>query len=171
MTDPAGTPVLPYAKRPRGQFTRTQQIFASVATGLILANVVLAALPPWWAQLREVCTECGSRRTQRATWCGYRVNVTVATTALNAWIIAREGSHWHTWQYVSESDSTGLRGCGTAPASYGVAVFDPFIPGASNADVSALVAGLRRPAKHEQEAAVQHFADVVFSGPRPAQGG
>jgi hypothetical protein len=140
-----------------------------VTVALVVINVAMGALPPWWAEQREVCTQCGSARTQTATWFGRRVRVAVTPTALHTWIVAREGSHAHDWKYIGSTDSNGCRACGSAPASYSIRIFDDFLPAAPDADIAALAAGLRYPDEKVQEAAVQRFADAVFSTPTVAQ--
>ena len=162
-------PVLSYAPRQRWVFTRTHRTLAVIAAALVLISTAMGALPPWWAEQREVCTQCGSVRTQTATWFGRRVRIAIKPTALHAWIVAREGSHPHDWKYIGSTDSTGVRACGTAPASYSICSFDDFLATASDADVAALAAGLRHPDEREQEAAVQRFGDAVSSTHMVAQ--
>ena len=169
MTPIASPPVLSYAPRERWIFTRTHRTLAVVAVALVLISAAMGALPPCWAEQREVCTRCGSMRTHTATWFGRRGRVATTPTALHRWIVAQEGGHAHDWKYIGSTDSTGARACGTAPASYSVSIFDDFLPTAPDADVAALAAGLRHSDPQEQEAAVQRFADAVFSTPTAAR--
>jgi len=121
--------------------------------------------PPWRITTVDVCPECGSTRTQVATWFGRRVATPVVYSSfLNRWIVSREGSHTHAWRFLHENNSSGLRACGSAPATYTLRDhdFDEYFARVPDADVAKLLMIVRTGTDREQEAAVNEFADVLF---------
>ena len=161
--------VLAYGRQPRLRLTRLQRWLAWIAVPLVVLCLVLPALPPWSTSLLECCVECGTTRTQTATWFGHHVSTNVAPTALHGWILTHEGSHAHDWQFMSEWDSNGRRGCGSPPAASTVRAFDGLLMRIPDDEITRLVEALRQPDEKAQEAAVQRAGDIVLSpADRPA---
>lgn len=71
----------------------------------------------------------------------------------------------HGWQFTSESSSDGFRSCGRTPPANTVSAFDGLLKNAPDAEIAKLAAALRQPDEKEQEAAIERFADVVFTAP------
>jgi hypothetical protein len=157
------SPTLSYAPPAPRFHLNFRQIIFWLAVVAPIAFVLLFPFVDFRSQTFRTCRTCGSLEFQMSYLDTFHCTPTVNSSHLEQWLIQHEGSHVHSWQFMSRS-SGRLRECGSAPPSYTYRSIDEeFIQAATDAQIAEFVETLRNGSDEQQEHALRRACDIALS--------
>lgn len=142
--------------------TPLEKVFHVVGVSSLLGiGFLLACIIPVRDQVIRIDSVTGSEMT-KDRWFGITTKTVVKPTAIEAWIVRREGKHRPTWAFLSVRSRSLVGnlisiGCGMAPPSYPLhyaGLNEAFVARASDRQIAEFVRVMRTGTDAEREKAV-----------------
>ena len=144
-----------------------------VFLAIVVALLLLATLVPYRNDLGWIDPVTGSARFQTRRFL-VPTSTIVHRSAIEDWIVRREGRYEANWKPIFDTSSKLLgrcRACGMPPESYEVGLFDKtFVRDSSDAEISKFVQIMRHGTKSERRNAVDALGEKVLKTRGPIAG-
>lgn len=141
---------------------------------MLAAALLLGGVVPWQSRLGWIDPVTGSMKA-RTKFFLIPVSTEVRTSALERWIVRREGRYTNRWKFLHDTSETLIYGrcyaCSTAPEIYPLragGLGDDFVRLAPDAEIAEFVRIMREGTSVEKERAVASACDRALGQMRGA---